>query len=53
MSIVGMDTTVKKVTILKPGNDLDYEFYDDYFYSPETKYVKLVVCDLANLCHRY
>ena len=39
MSIVGIDTTVKKVTILKPGNDLDYEFYDDYFYSPETKYV--------------
>ena len=39
MVVIGIDTRVQRVKIKNPGNDNDYEFYDDYFNSPETTYV--------------
>lgn len=39
MAVIGIDTRVQRVKIKNPGNDVDYEFYDDYFNSPETTYV--------------
>ena len=39
LKVTGLDNTVKKVVINTPGNDYDYEFYDNYFKSPEIKYI--------------